>query len=139
MNIIVVTTDQDKKVRALGHEIADCVRAQCVSPESFDENAVYDLVVIGFSCRGKAKKKADAFVQKLDRAHVHNVALFSAFCFSNKLMAHVIDTCKACDLPLMREQYICKIKPFAKCLPAGVVDTARSYITDMVTVCRDYY
>lgn len=76
----------------------------------------------------------------LNRHYVKNIALFSTFMFSSKALDDISDLCMKQDLPLMREQYCCKL-PIE--LHAHLSDNAINggviYVDDMINICRDYY
>ena len=52
----------------------------------------------------------------------------------------ISDLCMRQDLPLMREQYCCKLPIELKCqLSDNAINGGIVYVNDMINICRDYY
>jgi len=141
MKIKVVYTTHCKDAKLLAEDIARYAKTYAQSIDNFDFNEYIDLLVIGFEdyvCLND--KELEEFIIKLQRKYIKNVALFNLFCFSNKKMEKAIELCQKNDLPLMRETYSSKRKlmPQNK-LSNDTIEGGRLYITDMITICRNYY
>lgn len=141
MNIAIVYSHTSKYAHILASQMAKTARTQAISFQDFDFHAHVDLLVLGFDCPCFGKpKEVEQFIMQLDRHYVKNIALFSTFMFSSKALDDMSDLCMKQDLPLMREQYCCKL-PIE--LHAHLSDNAINggviYVDDMINVCRNYY
>ena len=127
MNIAIVYSHTSKYAHILASQMAKTARTQAISFQDFDFHAHVDLLVLGFDCPCFGKpKEVEQFIMQLDRRYVKNIALS--------------DLCMKQDLPLMREQYCCKL-PIE--LHAHLSDNAINggviYVDDMINICRNYY
>ena len=141
MNIAIVYSHKSKCAQQLATMMAKTARTQAISFQDYDFDACVDLLVLGFDCPyfGKSKE-VEQFVMKLNRDHVKNIALFSTFMFSSKALDDISDLCMRQDLPLMREQYCCKLPIELKCqLSDNAINGGIVYVNDMINICRDYY
>lgn len=141
MNIVVVYTNRCKETRMLAEDMARYVRTYARPLNDFDFNESVDLLVIGFEEFFTLKdKELEKFICQLSRKNIKNVALFNMFCLNNKQMDKMIKLCQKQDLPLMRETYSCKKGLRSKLLlQDDVISGGRTYIEDMVNICRHYY
>jgi hypothetical protein len=141
MKVRVVYTSHCKDTKLLAEDMARYAKTYARSLEDFDFKEEIDLLVIGFEDYPCIKdKELEAFISKLKRKYIKNLALFNMFYFSNKQMEKTIRLCQINDLPLMRETYSCK----RHLLPQNKIDNdllegGRLYIEDMITICRSYY
>ncbi|MBO6046523.1 MAG: hypothetical protein J6P61_02110 [Erysipelotrichaceae bacterium] len=140
MNIAVVCIGRSKTVYDLAQSIADAAHTNVFDSGEFNHQQVVDLLLLGFDATiiGK-KKEVLKFINDLKPDNVRNVALFSLYNLSNKLMDEAITNCTNHRLPLMREQYCCHITPFTKSLPEEFKEAARLYTQDMINVVINYY
>lgn len=139
MNVAVVYFGS--KTASLADDIAREARTHAIRPEEFDFDAHVDLLMIGFDCLAygsKLKKDIHQFISKLDREHISNVSLFSLFTFRNGLLDYVIKDCQKQDLPLLRDNYECKV-PLKMRLNDTILQGARVYVDDMITIVNNYY
>lgn len=139
MNVAVVYVGSCKHASKLADDMARYARTHAISSQDFQREEVVDLLLLGFDCPLIGNpKEVEAFISTLDRQHVKNIALFSLFKMNNKAMNHAIDLCYKQDLPLMREQYCCKL-PLHGELSDAALQGGRIYVEDMITICKNYY
>ncbi|WP_295291699.1 hypothetical protein [uncultured Catenibacterium sp.] len=141
MNIAIVYSHTSKYAEELATQMAKAARTQAIPFQDFDFHAHVDLLVLGFDCPCFGKpKEVEQFIKGLDRHYVKNIALFSTFMFSSKALDDMSDLCMKQDLPLMREQYCCKLPIELHChLSDNAINGGIVYIDDMINICRDYY
>lgn len=141
MNIAIVYSHTSKYAEKLATQMAKAARTQAIPFQDFDFHAHVDLLVLGFDCPCFGKpKEVEQFIKGLDRHYVKNIALFSTFMFSSKALDEISDLCMKQDLPLMREQYCCKLPIELKCqLSDNAINGGIVYVDDMINICRDYY
>ena len=138
VKVEVVYTSKCKMSKSLAEYLAKEARTYAKELSDYDFNHDVDLLVIGFEEYVCLKdKELEEFISHLSRQHVKNIALFNLFFVSNKQMERIIQLCHQYDLPLMRETYSCKIKPFCNHgLCDDALSSARSYLEDMMTICH---
>ena len=141
MNIAIVYSHTSKYAEELATQMAKAARTQAIPFQDLDFHAHVDLLVLGFDCPRFGKpKEVEQFIKGLDRHYVKNIALFSTFMFSSKALDDMSDLCMKQDLPLMREQYCCKLPMELHChLSDNAINGGIVYIDDMINICRDYY
>lgn len=140
MKVEVLYTSKSKHVKPVAEEMARWVKTYAKNINDYSPNGVVDLMVITFDDTVFKDKELCAFIKKLDRRTVKNLALVNAFYMSDKKMQMTIKLCQEVDLPLMREQYSWKITLRQwHHSEQGIVDGARLYIEDMVNIVRNYY
>lgn len=141
MKVEILYTSKSKHVKPIADEMARWVKTYSKDISQFQPDRNIDLLVIGFDDNIlKKDKELIDFITKLNRSNIKNIALFNAFYLNDKKIRSIIKLCQQNDLPLMREQYTWKITPKQfKLIDQHVIDTARLYIEDMVTIVRDYY
>ena len=141
MNIAIVYSHTSKYAEELATQMAKAARTQAIPFQDFDFHAHVDLLVLGFDCPCFGKpKEVEQFIKGLDRHYVKNIALFSTFMFSSKALVDMSVLCMKQDLPLMREQYCCKLPIELNChLSDNAINGGIVYIDDMINICRDYY
>lgn len=140
MNVCVVYFGK-KATAALADDIAREARTHAITPDEYDFNDHVDLLLIGFNCLSnghKLKKQIHAFISQLDREHVKNVSLFSLFTFKNGLLDYTMKQIQKQDLPLLRDQYECKV-PMKMEVTDNMLQGARVYVNDMITIVNNYY
>ena len=86
----------------------------------------------------KREREVFSFLSRLNREYINNVALFSVYSHSNKMMKHVVSYCQKQDLPLLRDLYSVQVS-FSKELPPSVLQGGRVYVDDMVNIVNNYY
>lgn len=141
MRVEIVYTSHCKDAKNLAEDMARYVKTYAKPIDQFNFNEDIDLLVIGFEEYPCLKdKELEAFILKLSRSHIKNLALFNVFCMNSKQMNKAIDLCQKHNLPLMRETYSCKKTLISKhCCRDDMISGARVYIEDMVNICRNYY
>lgn len=139
MNVAVVYFGS--KTMALADDIAREAKTHAITAGEFDFHDHLDLLLIGFDCFAqghKLKKEIHQFISQLDRDHVRNVSLFSLFTFKNGLLDYVVEECRNQNLPLLRDSYECKV-PLKMDLNDSILQGARVYVDDMMTIVNHYY
>ncbi|BBH26908.1 hypothetical protein [Intestinibaculum porci] len=140
MNVAVVYFGK-KCTADLADDIAREARTHAITPDEYDFDSQVDLLLIGFSCFAnghKQRKEIHDFISRLDRDHVKNVSLFSLFTFKNGLLDYTIKEIQKQDLPLLRDQYECKV-PMKMAITDNILQGARVYVNDMITIVNNYY
>lgn len=141
MNIAIVYSNKSKYAHVLATKMAKVARTQAITIQDYDFSNHVDLLVLGFDCPLFGKpKEVEQFISRLNRHQVKNIALFTTFIFSSKALDEISDLCMKKDLPLMREQYCCKMPiEIHGCLSDNAINGGQIYIDDMINICRDYY
>ena len=141
MKIKILYTNRSEKTKILADEMARWVKTHAEKLNDSANDEVSDLLVIGFDSTLLFKeKKLEEYLYSLDREHVKNIAFFNVYHLTNKQMKKMIKICQERHLPLMREQYTCKIRLGKnKGLDRETIEGARLFIEDMVNIVRDYY
>lgn len=142
MNVAIVKIGRSSNLEQVAQNMASTAQTNSLTPEEFDIHEVVDLLVVGFDANpfGHKEKRIREFISQLDRQHIKNIALFSAYSLSNRMMKSIVQLCEDRNLPLMREQFCCRF-PFKanREVLQNAIDDARDYIEDMITICRNYY
>ncbi len=139
MKVAVVYMKTDKFMKPIANEIARDARTRALTPDEFDHQAIFDLLVLIFSSNHLNYKQIAHFISSLNRQHVHNVALVGTYSITDSIMKKTIALCHKQDLPLMREQYTCKLPILSRHLPDVVLKDSRIYVNDMMTIVDNYY
>ena len=141
MNIAVVCLGKSHQIKTLADDLAREVRIYMRYPFEFSSEEHADLLLIGFDTRffnKKREREVFSFLSRINREHIHNVALFSVYSHSNTMMKHVVSYCQKQDLPLLRDFYSAHIS-FHKELSDIVLQNGRVYVTDMMNIVNNYY
>lgn len=142
MKIKILYTNRSEKTKILADEMARWVKTHAEKlNDSTLQDEVLDLLVIGFdSTLFFKEKKLEEYLYSLDREHVKNIAFFNVYYLTNQQLKKIIKICQEKHLPLMREQYTCKVRIGKnKGLDRTTIEGARLFIEDMVNIVRDYY
>jgi flavodoxin len=140
MNVAVVYFG-DETVSQLADDLAREARTHAMTPHDYDFCDEVDLLMIGCQCLmsgHKHKKEIHDFISHLDPSKIKNVAVFSLFTFKNGLLNYTVKEIVDHDLPLLRDQYECKI-PMRSEITDNMLQGARVYVDDMMTVVNNYY
>ena len=103
MKVAVVYMKTDKFMKPIANEIARDARTRALTPDEFDHEAIFDLLVLIFSSNHLNYKQIAHFISSLNRQHVHNVALVGTYSITDSIMKKTIALFHKQDLPLMRE------------------------------------
>lgn len=140
MRVEVLYTNKSKHIKPVAKAMARWVKTSAKAIDDFNDGDCVDLMVIGFDDSTWKDCELEAFIKKLNRQKVKNLALFNAFYINDHKMKNMIKLCQETDLPLMREQYSFKLTfKQLKEIDQNVIDGARLYIEDMINLVRDYY
>lgn len=140
MKVAIVYPKNARKSKIVSTELAKWVRSYSTTLEDFPNNTKADLLVIVFDEWCFDYKQMQLFIKSLSRTNIHNICLMNTFFVTNRRMDKVVKLCQKLHLPLMREQYSCKLQlKKYRIIPQCAIDGARVYVEDMVHIIQNYY
>ncbi|WP_249028685.1 hypothetical protein [Tannockella kyphosi] len=140
MKVAIVHPRNAKKSEVVSKEVAKWARSYSQVIEEYNPNTSVDLIVIVFDEWCFDYKTMQSFIKRLSRDYVKNICIINTFYITNKRLDKVVKLCQGLHLPLMREQYSCKLQlKNYKVVPREALDGARLYVEDMVHIIQNYY